>query len=192
MRLRSVSWAISVLGLAALPGVAQAHGFGPKLEKMASELQLDARTKGQIKSILANSRAEGKALRSQVHKAKRELHELLKQDMPREADVLAKLDAVSALKAKLARQRIMTLLRVRQLLSPAQRQKLRGLWEKRHKAFRQACSADLQKLCPNIPEGFEGKHKAGRCLFRNQDKLSPACRGLLQKHHGRKGPRPPF
>jgi len=190
--MRSVVRALTMLGLVTLPGLARAHGHGPPLDKMAAELQLDARTKGQIKSIFDNDRAEGKALRSQVHRAKRELHELLKQDMPRESDVLAKVDAVSAIKAKLARLRIRTLLRVRQLLTPAQRQKLRGLWEKRHKEFQAACGADMQKLCPNIPEGFEGKHKAGRCLFRYRDKLSAACRTLLQKHHGRKGPPPPF
>lgn len=188
--MRTVIRVLTVLGLA-LPGLAQAHGHGPKLEKMAAELQLDAKTKGQIKSIFDNSRAESKAMRGQLRRAKRELHELLKQDMPREADVLARVDVVSAIKAKLARLRIKTLLQARQLLSPAQRQKLRGLWEKRHRAFQAACGADLQKLCPKVPGGFEGKHRAGRCLFRNRDKLSAACRGMLEKHHGPGGP-PPF
>jgi Spy/CpxP family protein refolding chaperone len=182
---------VAVMGIALAPAAALAFGHGHRLERMAAELQLDAKSKAQIKSIFDNSRAEAKALRTQVRQAKHRLHELLKQDMPRESEVLAQVDAVSALKAKLGRLRIKTLLRVRQLLTPAQRQKLRGLWESRRKAFQTACGADLQKLCPSIPEGFEGKHRAGRCLFHNQDKLSAGCRSLIQKHHGPAGP-PPF
>ena len=90
------------------------------------------------------------------------------------------------LRSRLHKLQIKTLLRVRQILSPEQRQKLKNLRHKRGKAFRAACSSDMKTLCADV----SSRHMKKRCLFDNFNKLSPQCRKMVVKgfRHRHRGP----
>jgi len=50
--------------------------------------------------------------------------------------------------------------------------------QQKFKTWREACEQDVNRLCADVPMG-EGRIL--NCLKANQDKVSPACRGQLDK-----------
>ncbi|MBV8665098.1 MAG: cysteine rich repeat-containing protein [Burkholderiaceae bacterium] len=52
-----------------------------------------------------------------------------------------------------------------------------------HGAGRDACKADVARLCPNVQPGGR---RILACLKANQDQLSDACKALLKKREGKK------
>jgi Spy/CpxP family protein refolding chaperone len=104
-------------------------GRGPdpvsRLEAQVEALELDEESRTAIYGILDEARAVRRELRSQVREAREGLHSLLEQEEPDEAAVLEQADVIGTLQTQLRKQGLSTLLQVRALLTPEQRESLR-------------------------------------------------------------------
>jgi len=117
----------------ALPTAAQAcrddapRGPDRCITRHADELGVDDATVAKIEEIVAASREEAEPLRDAVRAARDEMRTLLNADQPDEAAVMAQSDKVSAAMAAMHKHRLATLLKIRVLLTPEQRDKLKGM-----------------------------------------------------------------
>lgn len=117
-----------------LPTTAQAWGgrggpHGPDrcIARHADELGVDDATVAKIEEIVAASREADGVLRDAVRDARREMRAILDADTPDEAAVMAQSDKVSAAMAAMHKHHLATLLKIRALLTPEQRDKLKGV-----------------------------------------------------------------
>ena len=114
---------------------------GKRVERLAKKLNLDAATKGQIKQLFVQARAQGKVLRQRLRAQRKGMRQLMQQPNPNEAQVLAKVESMGKLKVELKKLRVKTRLAMLQLLTPDQRSKLQSLRAQRRakrKARREA------------------------------------------------------
>jgi Spy/CpxP family protein refolding chaperone len=118
------------LGLAAAATAKPGHGpdgpgSGPRmLERKLEGLELPADTRAKIEALFAAARPSQDALREQIRGARQSLDALLGQDAVDEAAVMAQADALGALMTERRKQELATLIQVRGLLTPEQREKL--------------------------------------------------------------------
>ena len=109
---------------------------------------------------------------------------LLSQEVPDEAAVMRQADAIGALELAARKQRLQVMLRIRALLTPAQRQELMRLqetWPRRRKPdFVPACQAESTDFCPDVAPGRPHLE----CLYEHMAELSEACRTAIQGHQG--------
>lgn len=158
------------------------------IEENVEVLGLEEEQLTAIRSIVEASRATGDELRDELRRLHREMKELLSQDEPDASTVMQKADAIGEVETKMQKHRLGTLLEIRALLSPEQREALSGIrkdvrgdW--RH-ALTEACDADLAKLCSDADDRWSRK----QCLREHRDELSSGCReaiGAMHKaHHG--------
>ncbi len=131
-----------VAAILILPATAQAcRGGGPHgpdrcIARNADELGVDDATVEKIEAIVAAAREEAAPLREAVRAAREEMRTLLDADQPDEAAVMAQADEVSAAMAAMHKQRLATLLKIRALLTPEQRDKLKGMCGPGHRGGR--------------------------------------------------------
>jgi Spy/CpxP family protein refolding chaperone len=153
---------------------------GAFIEENAEALGLDDETLGAIRSIVGESKDKG----DQLHAKARELHKgmklLLDQDNPDEAAVMQQVDAIGAAEAEMQRHRLGTMLEIRALLTPEQREEMtrlredsRGRW--RH-ALLEACEADLEALCPDADDRWSRKE----CLRENREQVTKECSDAIK------------
>lgn len=182
------------LALAALAPPAEARPRRSPAEHVArhaEQLGLDAEAQAALAAIVDESEAQERALRAERRAARERMHELLSAAELDRAAVMAQADALDALQARAHRQRLETVLRIHDLLTPAQRQALveiRGRerpWG-RGRGPLGRCSADLRTLCADAPEGAG----ALRCLADRWDALSEPCREAVARCRD-DGPPPP-
>jgi Spy/CpxP family protein refolding chaperone len=156
------------------------HDPGAFIEENAEALNLDAETLSAIRSIVEASKSTG----DQLHAELRELHEgmkaLLSQDTPDESAVMKQIDSIGAAEVEMHKHRLGTMLEIRALLTPEQREEMtrlredsRGRW--RH-ALLETCEADLEALCPDADDRWSRK----QCLREQREKVSSACRDALK------------
>jgi len=162
-------------------------GHSGPLEQITEELDLDAETREAVQGIIDETHKEAEALHSEVREAKEKLHKLLAQDEPDEAAVMAHVESLGELETQAHKFRIGTILRIRSLLTPEQRNELTQMRKegKREctRRVHEACSTEIENLCPEA----ECPREAMRCLSQNQDELSDACESALSE-----GPRSGF
>jgi Spy/CpxP family protein refolding chaperone len=103
------------------------------LEKHAGELGLDEATLDQVRAIAARAHTEDAPFHETLRDAREALHELLRQDAPDLDAILAQADAVGAAETALHKRRLQTLLAVRAVLTPEQRQGLVKIFEEKRK-----------------------------------------------------------
>jgi len=164
------------------------HDPGAFIEENAEALNLDGETLGAIRSIVEASKDTG----DQLHAELRELHEgmkaLLSQGTPDESAVMKQVDSIGATEVEMHKHRLGTMLEIRALLTPEQREEMtrlredsRGRWKH---ALLEACEADLEALCPDADDRWARK----QCLREQREKVSSACRDALKDarraHHG--------
>jgi Spy/CpxP family protein refolding chaperone len=181
-----------------LSGVSFARSpFGPEdshrdpgafIEENAEALGLDDETLSAIRSIVEESKDRG----DQLHAKLRELHKgmkaLLSQGTPDESAVMQQVDNIGAAEVEMQRHRLGTMLKIRALLTPEQREEMtqlredsRGRWK--HALFEE-CEADLEALCPEADDRWSRK----QCLKEQREKVSEACRDALKAaRHARHG-----
>jgi Spy/CpxP family protein refolding chaperone len=144
---RGALWSIALLALAVLPrgavagppeggpgGGSMRHGPPPidrVLGEHAEELGLDAATLAQVEGIAAAAYEEEQPLRDAVNGEREKLRALLDQDAPDEETVMRQVEAIGAAETELHKQRLRTMLTVRALLTPEQRQGLVRIFEER-------------------------------------------------------------
>lgn len=169
----AIAVAAAIASTAVQPRPASAFG-GPqrRFERIAAALKLGPKERSRIGAIIEKTRADAQKVRARLHKERRALRQLMREDSPKQAAVLARVEAVYRFKLQLAKLRLRTLLRVRQMLTPHQRQQLIALRRKRRAALRAACRADARRLCPSTRRA-RGKK---RCLLNHFDQLTARCR----------------
>lgn len=158
-------------------------------EEYAEQLGLEAETLAAIRTIVEAAHLQSKTLRAELHQAHVQMRALLSQEMPDEFAVMQQADAIGALDLAERKHRLQAMLRIRALLTPAQRQELirlqgepatRGRFDSIH-----ACQADSTNLCPGAAPG----RARLQCLHDHREQLSETCRAALQTRRGdRPGP----
>jgi Spy/CpxP family protein refolding chaperone len=150
------------------------------ITEYAERLGLDQETLAAIRAIVEASRAQGVPLRTELRQAYTQMRTLLSQEVPNEAAVMQQADAIGALELAIRKQRLQTMLRIRALLTPAQRQELMRLQEtwraRRRPDIMQACQAESIEICPDAAPG----HPPLACLEEHMAELSVACRTAIQ------------
>lgn len=120
------------------------------VERMAAELKLDAATTKKLQDIAYQAQASQTRAQAEVKVQRMELRRLLDLDKPDEKEVMRQLDAVNKLELDLRKQKISTMLQMRNLLTPEQRAQLKSLREERMKEHRER------------GDGREGMGRGGR------------------------------
>ncbi len=120
------------------PGMGPPHGrrHGPPpfhrvLERHADRLGLDAETRTSIARLAEEGRAAAAPLHEELHALRAELHGLLDAEAPDETAVLAHAERMGEVETELRKLRLLDLLRIRALLTPAQRAELVAIHEER-------------------------------------------------------------
>lgn len=162
-----------------------AHGppHGPGLGRLIRELELPQATRDQVRAILQEARQRGGQLRQERAEAGQALHELLREDAPSEEAVMAQARTVGAIDSELRLHRLRTLLRIRSLLTPEQRQRLMELRQQRFARAHEACAPDVQRLCPDA----EGPQAFRACLHQHREELSQSCREAIPRGRAGRG-----
>lgn len=137
------AWIVAAALFAASATMARSEGPGRRhhepppidriLEKHAEELGLDAATLDAVRAIAARAESEDAPLHAALRAEREALHALLREDTPELAAVLRQADAVGAAETALHKHRLQTLLTVRGILTPEQRQGLVRIFEEKRK-----------------------------------------------------------
>ena len=106
-------------------------GTAPGVSAFAEKLGLEAQTHAHNEVIEDEGRTESRALRLRLKVLNAELRELLGGEEPDEARVMSKADTIGELETKGRKIRLRTMIRVRALLTPDQRDKLVRIHAKR-------------------------------------------------------------
>ena len=203
MRLRSAS--LAAFGLAALllagaasarpghPGHHGHHGMDEDgfIQENAERLGLSDETRAAIQTIVDDSHARASTLHDEHREARRALKDLLSQDTPDEATVMARAEELGRIETALSKHRLATMLRIRALLAPEQRSQLLEIRREkraRKEAVRESCAAEIEQWCADADSSWERM----RCLRKNEARLSESCAAALgppRCEHGR-GPGP--
>jgi Spy/CpxP family protein refolding chaperone len=189
LRITRISYiATALVATALLAASADAEPPGPRhFEHIASRLDLDAETEGAVSAIVEETRAEGHALHDEIRKKQHALLDLMSQDTPDEAAVMAQIEALGEAETDAHKHRARTMLRIRALLTPEQRAQMTEIRGEHRERVLDECATDLAALCADA----EGGRKALGCLRRHLDEVSDACRDALPKSgpwHGKGGP----
>jgi Spy/CpxP family protein refolding chaperone len=103
------------------------------LEEYAERLGLDGDTRSEIRAIADAERAQADAHRERLRELHAQLREILRRDPPDEAAVMRQADAIGAAETEAHKHRLRTMLAIRALLTPAQREALVEIHEERRK-----------------------------------------------------------
>ncbi len=161
---------------------------GAFIEDHAEALDLDDETRDAIRKIVERSREQGDRLHADLRGLHEQMRDLLEQSEPDEAEVMRKVDAIGEAETAMHRYRLATMLEIRALLTPEQREAMtqlreesRGRWKR---ALLEECEADLAALCPGVEDRWERKE----CLREKRDQVSAECREAIRDarraHHG--------
>jgi Spy/CpxP family protein refolding chaperone len=176
---------ISVVAMAAgSSATAKPPHPGPRLECITERLDLDADTEAAVDAAIEESRSQAQALRDEIREARRALHDLLSQEMPDQAAVMAHAQALGDLETNEMKHRLAALLRIRALLTPAQRAQMVEMRHEHRASIVEACEADVAAFCSDAGDPRE----ALRCLKRNTEELSDECREALPRRGRGRGP----
>jgi len=96
-------------------------------EENAEALSLDGETLRSIRSIVEKTKASGDSLHARLRELQEGMRALLDQSAPDESAVMKQADAIGAAEAEIHKQRLGTLLEIRALLTPEQREKLSAM-----------------------------------------------------------------
>jgi Spy/CpxP family protein refolding chaperone len=156
------------------------HDPGAFIEENAEALGLDDETLGAIRSIVEESKGTGDQLHSELRELHKGMKALLARDTPDESAVMKQVDAIGAAETAMHKHRLDTMLKIRALLTPEQREEMTGLREDSRGRWKQAlledCEADLEALCPEADDRWSRK----QCLKEQREKVSSACRDALK------------
>ena len=156
-------------------------GIARMLERHADEIGLDDATLTRIRAVVAAAKEEEEGLHRSTREARHGLRDLLEADDPDEAAVMRQAEVLGALETEALKHRLRTLLAVRPMLTDEQFAKLRDLRHARFAAVREACAADVRRLCPDEGDDDRPGRGAFHCLRRHADEVSAACREALQQ-----------
>ena len=150
---RLILWLLATLALASgeparAGGKHERPPLDALLERHAERLGLDAATLEKIRAIGDASRPEHERLAGELHALRLEMHEHLDEDAPDRDAVMALADRIGAAETALDKHRLGTLLEIRALLSPTQRQELVRIFDERRRARHEAKRKAEESLAP--------------------------------------------
>lgn len=173
------------------------RGFGPPgppgggdpmgkfLERNAEELGLDEETTEAIQQVLEEGRERARGLDDALREAHMVMRDLLGQDVPDEATVMRQAEVIGEFEIERQKHRLSTLIEIRSLLTPEQRELLVGRREARREAMFEACAEDFEALCPDVEPG----PAMFRCMRSHRDEISDECLDAIPRpRHGHRGP----
>lgn len=161
------------------------------LERHAARLGIDAESQARISEIAETSRARQEAFQEELRALHERMRTLLDRETPDESAVVAGAEEIGRVENEAYKDRLLSMLRIRALLTPAQRAELvairqeeRGRHERRVEA---ACAAEIETLCPDAEPG----RPTFECLGEYRQQLSPECREAERprRHRGSGPPR---
>lgn len=127
-------------GAAGPPPPGDGHGPGRRppplddvLERNAERLGLDERARAEIRSLADAAREESRGVETGLRTLHDEMRKLLDQETPDLDGVLRQADRIGAAETELSKLRLRTMLRIRGLLTPEQRQELVRIHEERRR-----------------------------------------------------------
>lgn len=102
------------------------HGGFPGgfLEEHATRLGLNQETQTAIRQIIDKSQEESRDLFQKLREARLKMRDLLSQDTPDATAVMLQAEVLGEIEIKTRKHRLGTMLRIRALLTPEQRQEL--------------------------------------------------------------------
>jgi len=152
---------------------------GAFIEENAEALDLDGETLTAIRGIVEQSKAKGDQLHARLRELREEMKALLAQSAPDESTVMKQIETIGAVETEMHKHRLGTMLEIRALLTPEQREEMtrlrdesRGRWKH---ALREACQDDLETLCPDAVDRWSRK----QCLRDQGENVSAACRDAI-------------
>jgi len=107
--------------------------FDDVLERNAGRLGLDERTRSEIRGIADAAREESRGAEAGLRALHDEMRKLLDQEAPELDGVLRQADRIGATETELSKLRLRTMIRIRGLLTPEQRQELVRIHEERRR-----------------------------------------------------------
>lgn len=140
-----VAAALATLAGPASAGDGMGHRFGRHgpppidriLERHAEDLELSDEVRAKVHDIAAAAEEQAKPLREALDAAREAMHALLAQDDPDPDAVVRQAEVVGAAETEMHKQRLRTLLAVRELLTPEQRRGLVKIFEERRKRMKE-------------------------------------------------------
>ena len=168
------------------------HNPGAFIEENVEALGLDDEALSAIRSIVEASKDTGDQLHAELRELHKGLKALLSQGTPDESAVMKQVDRIGAAEVAMHKHRLGTMLEIRALLTPEQREEMtrlredsRGRWK--HALF-EACEEDLEALCPDADDRWSRKE----CLKEQRENVSAECRDALRaarlaRHDSHKG-----
>jgi Spy/CpxP family protein refolding chaperone len=182
---------------------------GRFIDRHGDELGLDAEARESIQAIVDESRSRAEQIRGEIRGGHEAMRALLSESTPDEDVVMAQHDRIEALKSKQRRNRLESMLAIRKLLTPEQREQLIGMregWRRGRVEGRRfgdedgpgggdwpgkgrhgplaGCREDVANLCS---ESEPGRARL-QCLDAEWENLSDDCRAAFEGR-GRLGPR---
>lgn len=160
MKYRSGAIIAAALAWAGFASIASANPDGRRhgpppidrvLEHHAEELGLSEEVRAQVRAIADGVQDQENALRDALRAQRDALHELLEQDAPDPDAVMHQAELVGAAETELHKQRLRTLLAVRTLLTPEQRQQLVKIFEEKRRHMRERRWGGPPSDGPDLP-----------------------------------------
>lgn len=99
-------------------------GYGGFLEEHATRLGLNEKTQVAIREIIDKSQDESRDLFQKLREARLKMRDLLSQDTPDVTAVMHQAEILGPIETETRKHRLGTMLRIRALLTPEQRQEL--------------------------------------------------------------------
>jgi Spy/CpxP family protein refolding chaperone len=156
------------------------------IEEHADRLGLDDEARAAIRAIVDESHERAAELHEDHREARRALRDLLSRDLPGEASVMQQAELLGAIETEMTKHRLRTLLRIRALLTPEQREEMMAIHRGRHggpEMLLEDCGGDLEKLCPDTDSPFD--HMG--CLREHADHVSEGCASALDTLRHKRG-----
>ena len=184
------SFFISAAALARPPFGGPPGPPGPDglIEEHAERLGLDDEARAAIRAIVDASHERAAKLHEDHREARRALRDLLSQGLPDKATVMQQAEALGRIETEMTKHRLRTLLRIRALLTPEQREEMMAIHRERHgdggpEMLGEDCAGDLEKLCPDAGSPFDRME----CLHEHADHVSEGCVSALETIRHKRG-----
>ena len=117
----------TLASMSTLPARAQDQADGPRLERLARELDLTGAQRTKMREAGERQMRRGIQERADLAITRLDLRQLVRADKPDQKAIDAQVDKLAGMRAQLQKERLATRLEMRSMLTDAQRAKLQEL-----------------------------------------------------------------
>ena len=119
--------AATLVSASTLPARAQDQAYGPRLERLAKELDLTGAQRTKMREAGERQMRRGIQERADLAISRLDLRQLVRADKPDQRAIDAQVDKIAGMRAQLQKERLAMMLEMRSMLTDAQRSKLKEL-----------------------------------------------------------------